>query len=294
MTDAPTIAPGPAPIITPPLAPPNISLLTAANVITSDDGVQVQGRDRWLSGITYMAEGLGMAQVIALSGATKTPITGCPDVVSWLPFAILAGYKTGTFNLRTNDVRARATRALLAHESRLIEAQLWDNDSAIDDDQPSIILGADTVGTGAVSLAKAIATMEQALADAGHSGSPMMFHMRPYLFDLLLNQSAIDIRREGNKYYTALDNIIVPGRGYKGTGPMDNINDTPQAVGATEWMYATAPVEIRRGRIDVFPSDKENGETVDRVENNITAFAERAVLAGFDTTAPHLALEVTT
>lgn len=261
------------PVPAPPLSPPTISLLSAANVIDLTD--------RSLGGITYFPEGIGTAQAIKLDGATKTAVTGAP-ADTWEAFGIVASDKVSTFGLNETDHRARSTRQLMAHEARIIEAQLWGDGLALGNTQ--ITDGTDW--TSAVTVAKAIATMEQGIVDAGHGGSPLMLHMRVYLFDLLVEANPTTLRREGNRWYTAMDNIVVPGRGYNGTGPAG------QAVGATEWMYCTPLVEVRRGPISTLPGSM--AEATDRTTNTVTFYSERAALASFDTTGVRLALEVTT
>jgi len=258
----------------PPLSPPSISLLTSSSVIDITDA-------RWFAGVTYFPEGIGAAQAIKLDASSKTPVTG-PSADEWDAHGIVASDRASTFGFEEHDYRARATRQLMAHESRIIEAQLWSDGLSLGNTK---ITGG-TDWTTSVTVAKAIATMEQGIVDAGHGGSPLLFHMRPYLFDLIVEANPTTIRREGNKWYTAMDNILVPGRGYNGKGP------SGQAVGATEWLYCTPLVEVRRGPITTLPGNM--AEATDRTTNTVTFFAERAVLASFDTKGVRLALEVTT
>lgn len=69
---------------------------------------------------------------------------------------------------------------------------------------------------------------------------------------------------------TALGSDVVPGPGYENIAP----DGTPAAPGEF-WLYVTGPVHVWRGEI-------VKAANTDTSNNDVSAFAERAVLTGFE------------
>lgn len=285
MTTATNAAPDTV-IAPPPLTPPRISLLTSSDVVTDNSS-------RWEAGYTYDPEGCGEANVGLICPAPGTIKEFCPNptLVDFQPFYIYGPDKCSTFGFKARDFYGRATRKLLAAESWFLENEIMLDTLGLGN--PAIATaGANTVTTGALPPHVALARLEDALGDCNR-GTRSMIHVRPGILALLVYGQ--QLRREGNVWLTPLDNIVVPGRGYPGTGPLG------QPIAAnSEWMYATSMVQIRRSQIVLTPDPAEvtaenpygiPPAAVDRRVNDIFVLAERIISAAWDPSCCWLAAE---
>lgn len=259
-----------------PIQPPRVSLLSSAILVDEQD-------DRWEAGFGYVPEGCGDAGIVeACDASAKTAANSCIASTAFTPFGIWASDKTSSFNFQHRDWAARATRKLLAVESKLIEAELYDR--TLGTTAPKIRdSAAVAVVPGAPrSPVDSLAEIENVLATCS-GGIRTMIHVRPGIIVEWMKFGVI--RREGDVYLTPMDNIVVPGRGYSGASPGGVV------PGATEWIYTTAVVEVRRSNILVFPSDI--GQATNSATNDTVYWAERIVSAAFDPNCCRFALEVT-
>ena len=272
---------GPDALIDPILiAPPRVSLINSGATIVPETG------ERWVSGFQVNPDGCPVAGVIPdLCQPTDLTDPQNNPPLTYVPFGIWAADKCSTFGSSDRDFVDRAKRKLLAVESYLIEQELWDGPSGLDnphfvDDPnftPTLINSGDPV-----AVKKAIAYLEQATADVTKGGVRAVFHMRPYLFTLLFAQDGL-IRQEGNQFITPMNNIVIPGRGYSGKGPEgDDISAT------SEWVYVTSVPRIRRGEIIVI----DDNSSYDRRTNDRYVFAERIASVEFDPSCLFLAMQV--
>lgn len=283
-----TAAAGPAEIAaTPPLTPPTVSLLTSSQTVIEPD-------ENWTRGISMKLEGCGSAHGwdpcnIANDTKCLDPNAGSLD---FHPYMVYSTNQCNTWGLgralEATERSARSVRQLLAAESYVIEQELWGN--GLGTTNPDLVNPkiqsptATTLTTGPITIVQALAAIEDALGDCGKGGR-YMIHMRPGMLVRLLADGGGELaRREGNYYLSPMDNIIVPGRGYNGGAP----GGAPATADA-EWIYATSMVSVRRGPIHTID---QIVETVDRKTNTHVILNERWVLAAFDPTCCHLALQV--
>lgn len=271
---------GPAVVVQqPPLVPPPISLVNSAIIAEEPD-------ERWINGFQYSPEACEGGQVFPLDceptetkliAAASPPITGTP-------YGIVAQDTCSTFSYQSRDYVARATRLLLATESAFIASELWTPTNNIGFTNAPNIVDA-TVGSP-VDPTVAIGIIEAAFYACDLVHTPMI-HMSPGLFLQIAGVTGAGelLRREGNRWYTPTGAQIVVDSGYPGTGPGGT---APTAT--DEWMWATAPVQLRRGPIMVIPSDFP--EAVLRRENQVTFRAERAAHASFNYNCCVVALQV--
>ena len=261
----------------PQLTVPRISLVTAAETITPAES-------RWFDTLDIEFEGLPSVQIFP-TVCTNGEVVKLPRDMgsndSYFPYELYAIDRCSTYQDR--DRWGRVTRKLLSGESTGIEAQLFSDPDSFGN--PNLVSEAADLAGAAVSAVHALAELEQALATVGNTRG--MIHIRPGILTLLVADDAL--HREGNVYYTAMDNIVVPGRGYLGTGPAG------QAISTTsEWMYAsTGVVVVRRSEIRYSPemADPEYMR-VDRAINDIEVRAERVALAALDTSGSVFAKQV--
>ena len=85
------------------------------------------------------------------------------------------------------------------------------------------------------------------------------------------------LRVQGDKLLSGLSTPIAAGGGYQAIVPEGQGGLTADQ----EWAWATGPVEIRRGEIEVIPGTL--AEALDRETNEVTYYAERNYLVTWDT-----------
>jgi len=214
----------------PPATPPRVSLLSSARVVDDDSRA-------WQNGITFAPEQCrepdapywwecpGPAGVDPRSSTLFSPtgekeIDASPEVVQYRPWTAQVGDKCSTFGWQARDFVGRARRLLQAAESRIVERELLLGTIAAEADFPNRALtgpGVDnlTPGTSSSPLVYALTALQEAIAE-GQNGRGMIHATIPTVQQWL---AASAIRREGNLYFDAVDNIVVPGQGYDGTGP---------------------------------------------------------------------------
>lgn len=270
-----------------PASPPLISLLSSAEVITEPDS-------RWESGVSYEPEMCGNDRtgtmgVCNLTSQSKTVALGggAVDVES---FIVWAGDSCSSFGFASRDWQGRARRKLAACESRLVERELWRGELSRGHapDWPNKYLAhsdSDIVTTSQTTPLNALACLEQALAEC-NCGSQGMIHATPQLVTHWASQQLV--RREGNKIFTTLGTVVVPGSGYDGSGPAASAGGDPVAPAGSIWAYATGMVHIRLG--PVVPMPNNLNEALNRATNTITYYAERIVEVSWD--CCHMAAEI--
>lgn len=271
---------GAVPIVAPPAAPPRFSLVSSALPGDPD------GEGRWQNGVRFQPErclpttdvsywwdcpGEGGDQPTA-DDNTKVVADG-ESVVDYRPYTIVAGDKCSSFGWSERDYQARATRYLMACESRLIEAELWTGAVAqaaafpnayLDDGNATVIAD----GGSGIPFARALAEVEQAACAC--SCGQVFIHAQPRVVSAWANAGLV--RQEGRRLLTIEDNVVVPGCGYTGEA------EDGTAASATEsFVYATSPIVLLRSDVRVFP--ETFGEALDRTENLIEFRAERTVAA---------------
>lgn len=217
---------------------------------------------------TATASGTGLA--FAVYG--RLPALNHPGGLTFQPFVVDAWDRCSTFGFEAADYEGRARRALAARETKAVEAEWWrgqlfpsnphlDNSGSA----PAATNSTTLVGGVAQTVSLSLALLVQAIADG--NGGVGMIHARPLVVTRWMNQNMIRRETDG-KLYTEAGVMVVPGRGYPGTGP------TGQAVSATsEWAYATDAPDIHRGPVEVFSNTM--AETVHFRLNTVTVQAQR-------------------
>jgi hypothetical protein len=270
-----------SPVPAPPIQPPRVSLLTAAQLIT--DGAD--SGDRWGQGYTFVPEGNTAGGGVAdpCSGAFTS--TRPPDVVEAEPFYVWEGDECSRLSRTYDDVLARARRNLQGSESYHIAREFWRGDLATTEgwtNQPVLARAdSDTLTNGPAQPLDALACLEQGLATA-QRGRRGMIHATHALATYW--QSLYLLHTEGTNLLTALGTIVVVDAGYDGSGPLGQA-----AVDGSQWAYATGLVQVRLGPVGTMPDTE--GQALDRLDNTVTAYASRLASPSWDGMA-HLAAEV--
>lgn len=277
----------------PRLTPPAISLVTSANTITFSAAPEGEGDERWGAGFAYSPVGCGDGGLDTICPTPDFVKEACanPELVEVQPFYVYAADKCSTFSFRERDYFDRAAQKLAAVESYFIEQEFMSDTLSLGN--PHVIdPSVEIVTDGPTSPATALAALEDGLANCMR-GNRAMIHVRPGM--LILLEASHVIRREGNVWLTAMDNIVVPGRGYPGSAP-----DGSPATPTSQWMYATSMVTVLRDTVQLLPRPVERTDdnpmgipqsAVTRSTNDITVVAERIVAVTFDPSCCVLAAE---
>lgn len=159
---------------------------------------------------------------------------------------------------------ARARALLLIDQHRQLEHEFWTGDvhQAASPDLEGRWLAQDgTVAEleagAATGARRALTALQQALADCG--GGRGMIHATVATASTWFGLALL--RREGGLLLDALDNIVVPGVGYDGSGSDGNVDGT----GDTAWAYATGIVDTRLAEIHTRSAHNPSNNDVDAI-----------------------------
>jgi hypothetical protein len=289
--------------------PPALSLLGAAvNVQPENDEIA----RRWMGGFAYRPHSAWQAEVIDDCDRTTAnslyPGTGGyprPDVEAYVPWTIQHAEECSTIGYQATEWEPRAIAGLQAKTPSALEYELWAGELVRAKGYPQRYLAMNTVANGGPvidvtrtpgtpeSPRRALGLLEQALANAGSgapsgsqavtnvsTGQPMgagrqgMIHCMPEFAAMWSDL----LRREGNLLLTWLDNAVVPGSGYPGTGP-----GGIQPPANCAWLYATSTVYVRLS--DPAIQDDDFLEHFDRSVNTVQVRAQRYAAAYWDNVA---------
>lgn len=255
------------------LAPPRVSLLTSADVITHTD-------NQWANGLTWRPEACAPPAepywwacyaegAEGPSSQGKVPATP-ESPVEYRPFDIWVGVQCGNMANAVDELEAR--RALDAFQSFLIEQELWTGAVATAAGFPNDFLENTPTALNAGGLTAyvtALAELEQALATC-QPGQVGMIHAQPRTVTVWVQNGLVIPEANGRRLRTALGTIVVPGAGYPGTG-----TGLDPATVAASWAYGTGLVRVHLGPVEVI-------EDFNRSVNTTIVRAERSVAAVMD------------
>lgn len=248
------------PVDAPPQTPPSNGLLNSATIVEQTD-------DRWANGIEAQAAACDDAVVFdPCSTSADSLSVNRPAKFAFAPFAVEAFDKCSTFGYQRAEYEARARQAVQAKASKSVEKEFWAG--ALFSTNPRLAKAASTttLASGAAQgIINGLAALVQAIGD--YNLGRGMIHARPYLVTLWSAQGLL--RWENGKLYTYMGNIVVPGTGYLGSAPDGTLPTT-----TSEWAYATAPVTVTRGPIEV-DSPENNASSVSLTTNDITVRAQQ-------------------
>lgn len=158
----------------------------------------------------------------------------------------------------------------------------WDVDPNADGPFPNRYLASEsavdvtpTPGTG-VRAKHAVALLEKALGDCG-CGTKGTIHLTREV------ASVVNRKGENGRMETNLGTTIIAGVGYTGSGP-----DGSPASGTEVWAYATGPVTVRLGDLEVIP-DKPSQAADIRV-NTLKYIAQQPAAVTWNSCCHHAVL----
>lgn len=279
---------------------PSVGLLRSDGVTVVNHGRDADG---WTIGpvdVELLAGGFDLWVTDYCSNNGETKIREASDVCrgAVYPFGIIAGYPLeGVINMTLPERESRARTAVDALSQTAIEHELWTGDLALDAGHlDAMYLTSESAvevspGGAATAADHALAALEWALGQS--TTGQGVIHMTR---DVAIRLSQHLYNRDG-KIFTLLDTPVVVGSGYvsgSGGAPRGSAPGGPEAYPAipaigqaptTSWMYATSPVTVHLGSIQVI------GERRDPSTNEITTLAGRPAAVYWDPSV-HFVAEV--
>jgi hypothetical protein len=248
--------------------------------------IDARTNEAWTRGIKYLPENLSAAVNRAPNDRSTVMDPDDPpneDIVEVDPIAIVTHFTCSSFGYQAIDYVGRAQRQNDLAVPAALELEFWDGAIAQASGAPNNYLTKsgeatilNTVLGTPVSIQAGLALLQDYLR-AGLGGQGMI-HVVPGAAPSLLN-----VRRVGKFMLDEFDNIVVPGVGYSGNGPISALKASPDA--GTSWMFASDLVMTRvQKEARLFPDSM--AEALDRGQNGepntVTFRAERFAMAYFD------------
>lgn len=196
---------------------------------------------------------------------------------TYYPFDVTASIKHSTFGTDPERLLESAKHALDIVTQKAVEAEFWHGSIAqqltrANDNRYLASTQAIDVTPGGVAVKSryGLALLEEALGEST-IGSQGVIHAPKILASVLKTDD------EDGMLVTALDTPVVSGSGYSYVGP-----DGTAAPAGKAWMYATGPVTVRLGNVNI-TTDKLN-QVVDTRINDITYYVDRPAAVTWSTT----------
>ncbi len=210
------------------------------------------------------------------------------------PFFIEATEEVSTLGFLGLDRIARLTRQIEAGSQVAIERELWDgvvrkgesHDNLALSDTSATILGGGT----AYSPKRALALLEQGIAEASQFGEQGLIHVTRDVAALLSSNSNMLFHDKEREHLQTLGGTpVVVGNGYSGNGP--DGDQHAEASATNKWIYATGTVKVYLGNVDVVNDNLAQAYDVSGNQNDMRLKAIRPAAVYFDTSI-HLAVRV--
>lgn len=204
--------------------------------------------------------------------------------LEYVPFFIDVEDFASTFSLPGQDRFARVVKELECVTQKALEHELWEGKTALatDPDAPNMYLRKTGYATipvvGAKKPENALMILEQAIADSpvGQNG---VIHMTRDVASILGSRLIYKKGEDENsgRAMTRLGTDVVIGSGYTGNGPIGDANAAASAT--NKWMYATGPVDVHLGKIEIVNENLAQGADVTINNMRIKAYRPAAVFA---------------
>ena len=278
-------------ITAPKIVPSAFGLLAVVDETTGDE-------DRWIRGFSqeWETDLYGLYNVDD-TNADETLLAGNGDVTYYdeiKPFFVEVQEDRSTFAFLGLDRLERLKRQCEAATQRAVEQELWDGAIRKAAGHANRALTSDSVtvlnGGAAVSPKRALAILEQGIAEASHAGEQGIIHATRDVIALLSSNSQMLFHNKDKDHLQTMGGTpVVVGSGYAGTGPDGDENAT--ATVSNKWIYATGTVRVFLGDVDIVNDSLSQAYDVSGNANDMRIKAIRPAAAYFDTSI-HLAVRV--
>lgn len=287
------------------MAFPNNGVVEAPKIVPSAFGLLAvvkpensADEDRWIRGFSQEWE--TEVRNLVIWDDTDTTVDGLGERTSpkrhsrVKPFFIEATEDISTLGFTAIDRVARLSRQVEGGSQKAIEQELWDGVIRKTEGHDNAALSSDTVtilgGGTAYSAKRALAILEQGIAEASQFGEQGLIHMTRDVAALLSSNSQMLFHnKEVDHLQTMGGTPVVVGNGYSGNGP--DGDDNAEASATNKWIYATGTVKVYLGDVDVVNDNLSQAYDVSGNANDMRIKAIRPAAVYFDTSI-HLAVRV--
>ena len=210
------------------------------------------------------------------------------------PFFIEATEDISTLGFRGLDRIGRISRQLEGITQKAMEQELWSGVIRRTETHENLSLNDASAtlvnGTTALTARRALATLEQLIAETSPAGEQGIIHMTRDMAALLSSSSQMLFHnKEIDHLQTMGGTPVIIGSGYSGAGPVGVTGETASLT--NKWMYATGTVKTYLGKVDVVNDNLAQAYDVSGNQNDMKLKAIRPAAVYFDTSI-HLAVRV--
>lgn len=268
----------------PELTPAPCGLLSVARVSTQDSA---NADEHWLRRFSHIFDSQATVRILSTNDDTIADgelfnSDGLDRYIEVDPFFIEVEDYSSTFGLLGVDRMAKVKKQLDAASQKAVERELWDGLAAQASSSPNPYLSSATatvVHTGAHDAYLGLMHLEQAI-----SGSPTgengVIHMTRDVASVLGSRLVFGDKDGKPFVITRLGTPVVIGSGFTGNGPVGDANAAASI--SNKWMYATGPIDVHLGNIEVVNENLGQGLDVSIMQNNMRIKAVRPAAAYFD------------
>ena len=267
----------------PEIKPTSCGLLSVARVMTH---TAAKYDERWIRGFSYIYDTEATVRLLTtqddvVSGGELSNSEGVASYKDYEPFSIEVEDFSSTFGLLGDDRIKMIKKQLEAVTQKAVERELWDGLAATAASNDNIFLAnaAQVVHAGAHEAYMALYHLEQAISDSP-TGEQGVLHMTRDVASVLGSRLVYGKTEDGFFVQTRLGTPVVVGSGYSGNGPVDDANAAASI--SNKWMYATGPVDVHLGKVEVVNENLGQGFDVSMGLNNMRLKAVRPAAAYFD------------
>jgi hypothetical protein len=210
------------------------------------------------------------------------------------PFFIEATEDISTLGFRGLDRIGRISRQLEGITQKAMEQELWSGVIRRTETHENLSLNDASAtlvnGTTALTARRALATLEQLIAETSPAGEQGIIHMTRDMAALLSSSSQMLFHnKEIDHLQTMGGTPVIIGSGYSGAGPVGVTGETASLT--NKWMYATGTVKTYLGKVDVVNDNLAQAYDVSGNQNDMKLKAIRSAAVYFDSSI-HLAVRV--
>lgn len=245
--------------------------------------------EKWIRGFSYIYDTEGTLRLLTTNDASVTggELFDSNDLARYAdydPFFVEVEDFSSTFGVLGVDRIKKIKKQLEAGTQKAVERELWDGLTAqAVVGSPNTFLSkddAEVVETGALDPYMGLYHLEQAISDSP-LGEQGVIHMTRDVASVLGSRLVFG-KDEDNKFIvqTRLGTPVIIGSGYSGNGPLED-EDADASI-SNKWMYATGPVFVHLGKIEVVNENLGQGLDVNAMQNNLRLKAVRPAAAYFD------------
>lgn len=260
-------------------------LLSVARVTTH---TAAKYDERWLFGYSHIYDTQGTLRLLtknddAISDGELFNSDGLPRYMQVDPFFIEVEDFSSTFGILGVDRMAKIKKQLEVGTQKAVERELWDGlaaQAATNSNSYLSSASASVVHAGAHESYLGLMHLEEAISDSP-LGEQGIIHMTRDVASVLGSRLVYGKDEDGKFFVqTRLGTPVIIGSGFTGNGPIGDANAAASI--SNKWMYATGPIDVHLGKIEVVNENLGQGIDVSMMQNNMRLKAVRPAAAFFD------------